>query len=106
MALPSSIMASAMIKSTYSLDVETVRKVERLAARWKVSKSEVLRRAVAVADEAPAGKEENPANLTPLEAWRKVQKELNLTPEQVRAWEEDSKRIRRTAFRKREWTRP
>ena len=99
-------MASAMIKSTYSLDLDTVRKVERLAARWKVSKSEVLRRAVAVADQAPEVQGEKPADLTPLEAWRKVQKELNLTPAKVRAWEEESRRIRRNAFRKREWTRP
>jgi hypothetical protein len=105
MALPSMSMASAMIKSTYSLDPETVRKVERLAARWKVSKSEVLRRAVAVADRVPK-KEENPADLTPLEAWRKVQKELSLTSEQVKAWEKESRRIRRTMFRKREWTNP
>ena len=53
-------MASAMIKSTYSLDPETVRRVERLAARWKVSKSEVLRRAVAVADKAPEKEETQP----------------------------------------------
>jgi hypothetical protein len=95
------IMAVPMIKSTYSLDLETVRKLERLAARWRVSKSEVLRRAVAV-----AAKEESPADLTPLEAWRKVQKELNLSAGQVRAWEAESKRIRRNAFRRREWTRP
>ena len=47
-------MVSKTIKSTYSLDVETVRALETLAKRWKVSKSEVLRRAVraAVAGEA------------------------------------------------------
>ena len=95
-----------MIKSTYSLDLETVRKLERLAARWKVSKSEVVRRVVAEVDKAPVVKEENSADLTPLQAWRKVQRELNLTAEQVRAWEKESRRIRRTAFRKREWTQP
>lgn len=89
-----------MIKSTYSLDPETVRKVERLAARWKVSKSEVLRRAVAEA------KEEPPAPVYPaatieerLEALRKLQEHMNLTPQQVRAWEKDSRRIRRNMFR-------
>jgi hypothetical protein len=40
-------MASAMIKSTYSLDPASVRKIESLAAFWKVSKSEVVRRLVA-----------------------------------------------------------
>jgi hypothetical protein len=106
MALPSSIMASAMIKSTYSLDVETVRKVERLAARWKVSKSEVLRRAVAVADKAPTVEEKKVSDLTPLEALHKLQEHLNLTSKQVREWESESRRIRRTMFRKRAWTNP
>ncbi len=39
-------MAVTTIKSTYSLDVETVRTLEMLARRWNVSKSEVLRRAI------------------------------------------------------------
>jgi len=93
-------MASAMIKSTYSLDPETVRKVERLACKWKVSKSEVLRRAVA------AAKEGSPEDLTPMEAFRKVQRELNLSAKQVRDWEKETRRIRRNMFRKREWTNP
>lgn len=101
MALPSIIMALPMIKSTYSLDLETVRKVERLAARWQVSKSEVLRRAVAV-----AAKNSLPEDLTPLAALRKVQEELKLTAAQARAWEAEVKRNRRAAFRKREWLRP
>ena len=37
------------IKSTYSLDVESVRVLEVLAQRWNVSKSEVLRRALRIA---------------------------------------------------------
>ena len=37
------------IKSTYSLDVESVRVLEALAQRWNVSKSEVLRRAIRIA---------------------------------------------------------
>ena len=39
-------MATQTIKSTYSLDVESVNTLEALAQRWKVSKSEVLRRAI------------------------------------------------------------
>ena len=47
-------MASTTIKSTYSLDVETVRSLERMARRWKVSKSEALRRAIrTVAEQSP-----------------------------------------------------
>ncbi len=39
-------MATTTIKSTYSLDVESVRALEELARRWQVSKSEALRRAI------------------------------------------------------------
>ena len=39
-------MATTTIKSTYSLDVESVRALEELADRWGVSKSEALRRAI------------------------------------------------------------
>ncbi len=50
-------MAVITIKSTYSLDVGSVRTLEALAQRWYVSRSEVLRRAiriaaVAIADDA------------------------------------------------------
>ena len=101
-------MASAMIKSTYSLDLETVRKLERLAARWKVSKSEVVRRVVAeVGDKvAAAPVEKKISDLTPMEALRRLQEHMNLTQEQARQWEAESRRIRRNAFRKRSWTNP
>lgn len=39
-------MAPKMVKSTFSLDIETARALEVLARRWKVSKSEAVRRAV------------------------------------------------------------
>lgn len=42
-------MAITTIKSTYSLDVDSVRTLKTLAARWNVSKSEVIRRALRVA---------------------------------------------------------
>ncbi len=42
-------MAITTIKSTYSLDVESMRTLETLAQRWNVSKSEVLRRAIRIA---------------------------------------------------------
>ena len=44
-----STMAIPKIKSTYSLDVETVRTLESLARRWNVSKTEVVRRAIRAA---------------------------------------------------------
>ncbi|MCY3546566.1 MAG: ribbon-helix-helix protein, CopG family [Gemmatimonadetes bacterium] len=42
-------MAITTIKSTYSLDVDSVRTLEALARRWDVSKSEVIRRALRIA---------------------------------------------------------
>lgn len=42
-------MAITRIKSTYSLDVESVRRLEMLAERWQVSKSRVIRRALRIA---------------------------------------------------------
>jgi hypothetical protein len=39
-------MAIPKIKATYSLDVATLRVLERIAKRWGVSKSEALRRAI------------------------------------------------------------
>lgn len=94
-------MAAPLIKSTFRLDPETVRKVERLAQHWKLSKSEAVQRAI-----TEAAEEKTTSALTPLEAWRKVQKELNLSSVEVRAWEKESMRIIRNAFRNREWTRP
>ena len=42
-------MAITTIKSTYSLDVDSVRTLETLSRRWNVSKSEVIRRALRIA---------------------------------------------------------
>ena len=43
-------MAITTIRSTYALDVETMQVLERIAHRWKVSKSEALRRAIRAAE--------------------------------------------------------
>ena len=58
-------MAISTIKSTYSLDIESVRVLEALAQRWKVSKSEVLRRAIRLA--AAGGYEEYDSKLNALD---------------------------------------
>jgi hypothetical protein len=42
-------MATTTVKSTYALDVETVRALEDVARGWGVSKSEALRRAIRAA---------------------------------------------------------
>jgi predicted transcriptional regulator len=41
----------ATVKSTYSLDEETLKKLQALARAWRISKTEVLRRAIRAAAE-------------------------------------------------------
>ncbi len=48
-------MAIPKLKATYSLDAETMRVLERVAARWGVSKSEALRRAIRASVTLPSG---------------------------------------------------
>ena len=75
-----------MIKSTYTLDVATVRTLEALARRWRVSKSEALRRAIRSA----SGQAPPPAQEA-LAALDRLQLSLGLTPARAAAW---AKRIR------------
>ena len=46
-------MASMTHRTTFALDAETMRRLKHLAARWKVSQAEVVRRAVARAEAQP-----------------------------------------------------
>ena len=81
-------MARTSVKATYSLDVETVRELERMAKRWGVPKSEALRRAI----HSAAGQvdERNEA----LEALDRLQRSINLTPAEIEAWAQESRAIR------------
>ena len=76
-----------MIKTTYSLDVETVRALEALARVWKVSKSEALRRVIRTVAQRELSAVENEA----VQALTELQQALDLSPDQARRWE---KRIR------------
>ena len=91
-------MATIKIKSTYSLDVETVRQLEDVARRWNVSKSEVLRRAIrsAAALESP--------DQDALNALDRLQRSMDLTERRSAAW---AKRVRgeRTATSSRAGTK-
>jgi predicted transcriptional regulator len=90
-------MATSKIKSTYSLDVETVRQLEDMARRWNVSKSEVLRRAIRSAAELESPDQDA------LDALDRLQRSMNLTEKRSAAW---AKRVReeRTATRSRRGT--
>ena len=76
-----SAMAAHTVKTTYALDVETVRRLDDIARRWNVSKSEALRRAIRAASvETPA------EGLTPIQALDRVQRSLCLAPERAARW--------------------
>lgn len=74
-------MASRVIRSTYSLDAETVDLLDQLAAKQGTSKSEALRRAIRLAAGQEADSPEDPVAL--LEAF---QREMALTQEDADRW--------------------
>jgi hypothetical protein len=89
-------MATTTIKSTYSLDVETVRQLEAMARRWKVSKSEALRRAIrAAASQQPATEQEA------LDALQRLQDTIGLSDQAAGNWEDRIRSERRAAARRR-----
>jgi len=89
-------MAITTIKSTYALDVATVRALEGLARRWNVSKSEALRRAVRVASGQRTPQREA------LAALDRLQKSLRLPPAKARAWARATRQERRAWSMRRE----
>ena len=76
-----------MIKTTYSLDVQTIRALEALARVWKVSKSEALRRVIRTVAQRELSAVENQA----AQALTQLQQAIGLSPDQARRWE---KRVR------------
>ncbi|MGO9607216.1 MAG: ribbon-helix-helix protein, CopG family [Candidatus Binataceae bacterium] len=91
-------MARTSIKSTYALDVETIRKLDRVAARWKVSKSEVLRRAIDVVARDQFG--ETPP---PLQALDELQKSVKLTRKRIEQWSRKVRSERAETSARHEW---
>ena len=90
-------MATPTIKSTYVMDVGTVRALERIAQRWKVSKSETLRRAIHA-----SAQQQRPEDGDPLQALDQLQLSLKLTPARARAWAHATRIERRAASARRE----
>lgn len=87
-------MAVTSIKSTYSLDVESVRMLEALARNWKVSKSEVLRRALRIAVREGGPGKAATSSLDQLQASLRERK-VNLT-----RWAADVKHERRATSKR------
>ncbi|HVA82301.1 MAG TPA: ribbon-helix-helix protein, CopG family [Candidatus Binataceae bacterium] len=86
------------MKSTYALDVETIRKLDRVAARWKVSKSEVLRRAIDVVARDQLG--DPPPRLQALD---ELHKSVKLTRQQTDKWPRGVRSERAKASARHEW---
>src|SRR3989442_13714746 len=73
-------MAMTTIRSTYALDVETMQVLKRIAHKWKLSKSEALRRAIRAAERR---KPRAPNNA--LRALDRLQRPLRLNPAKTQA---------------------
>ncbi len=85
-------MATPTIRSTYVMDVETMQALERIARRWKVSKSEALRRAIRAAGDQPPAEAKDA-----LRALDELQRSLRLTPARARDWARLARTERRAA---------
>ncbi|MEX2557432.1 MAG: hypothetical protein WEB06_17605 [Actinomycetota bacterium] len=90
-------MARLSVKSTFSLDLRTIRALERISTRWRVSKSEALRRAVLIAEQASEGG--TPDALLALD---ELQRSLGMTPARAREWTRAVRDERRASSEARE----
>jgi predicted transcriptional regulator len=72
-------MALPTVKTTYTIDLETKSALDRLAARWDVSRSEALRRAIRQA----AGASRVTDRLAALDT---LQRRARLTPARAAKW--------------------
>ena len=85
-------MTTLTVKSTYSLDVETVRQLEGLAKRWNTSKSAALRRAIRSAAEQVFSEDGKRLN-----ALDRLQDLLALARKSASGWENQVIQERRAA---------
>ncbi len=81
---------SAATKSTFSLDVASLERLKRLAQRWQVSKTEVLRRALSKAEES-----DTPTPEERIAALHALQEKFADAGVDFEKWKRDIKRARR-----------
>lgn len=96
-------MAIPKVKATYSLDVETVEALDRLASAWETSKSEVLRRLIRERAASP-GYARDATNArsgvaAKLAALDQLQKAMALTPAAAKTWMRENRSMRRASSR-------
>lgn len=82
-------MAATVIRTTYALDEETVRRLDGLARQWNVSKSEALRRAIRAADATSTPPDDR------LKALDELQASMRLTRGRAQAWVREVRAERR-----------
>ena len=89
-------MAKMTIRSTYTCDVETIQKLNRLAEHWRTSKSDALRRAVnRVADQTLQSREDA------VKALEELQKRMAAAGVDGEKWVKEIREERRASSEKR-----
>jgi predicted transcriptional regulator len=88
-------MASTVIRTTYALDQETVRRLDGLARQWNVSKSEALRCAIRTADALAASPDDR------LKALDELQGSMRLTHARAQTWVREVREQRRRSTTRR-----
>ncbi len=88
-------MTAPKIKATYTLDAETVKLIDRLARRWKTSKSDTLRRVVREAAADHGSSPDDPEAW--IEKFKRLQKSFDLTEMQAKQWRRENRAVRRAS---------
>ena len=93
-------MATTLKRTSMALDEESLNTLTTLSSSQKISKAEVLRRAIRhYADHPELGKSNSkPAKMSPLEALEELRKSPPLTEKQGKVWM-DEVRTEREAWR-------
>lgn len=86
-------MAIPSTKVTYTLDTPTLRVLERIAARWGVSKSEAVRRAIRAAGTA------TPDDNEPTSSLDRLQRAAGVSAAAATAWVRKARAERRSNSR-------
>jgi hypothetical protein len=85
-------MAVTTIRTSYALTADTVARLEALALRWQVSKSEALRRAI---NQASAHQLSAEPPLNPADALTRLRQTATLTKEEADRWSREVRQQRR-----------
>ena len=89
-------MALTKVKSTYSLDVNTVQLLDSMARGWGVSKSEALRRAIRLA----ASQKLSDVDVR-VALFDRIQQQAGLTEQDAERWRKEVRKDRQASGRKR-----